>query len=65
MLCFDPNGYRMACDKCGRDLSYGGRTIFKSPYAVVETARSLGWNAPKSSPYKDCCPNCQNHKGKE
>ena len=58
MLCFDPKGYKIACDKCGRELSQGGRSLFRSPDAAVETAKTLGWRIRKSSPYNDLCPHC-------
>ena len=52
------DGYSLACDKCGAELNQGGRRVFASHYAAVETAKTLGWRIRKSSPYNDLCPHC-------
>ena len=62
MQLYNPFGYQLACDKCGKELNYGGRKVFASAYAAVETAKSLGWKCSKSSPYKDLCPKCRAEK---
>lgn len=59
MQIFDPKGYAIACDKCGRRLEWSGRNVFKSAYAAVETAKTQGWKSSKSSPYGDVCPHCR------
>ena len=59
MLLFHPRGTAMACDKCGKELDQGGRRVFATAYAAVETAKNLGWKSCKASPYKDTCPECR------
>lgn len=57
MQCYHPRGYQIACDKCGTVFSHDNRTVFKTAYAVMETARQRGWKSLKSKPY-DICPHC-------
>ena len=59
MQCFHPSGYQIACDCCGTLLgTHGNRTVFKTAYAAVETAKIRGWKSLKSAP-KDYCPKCR------
>jgi hypothetical protein len=55
MQCFHPLGYQIACDRCGKTFEYGNRSVFKTAYAAVETAKECGWLSLKSRPY-DLCP---------
>ena len=59
MNLFHPRGCQIACDRCGKTFSQGGRSIFKTAVAAVEAAKVQGWRALKSSPYHDLCPDCQ------
>lgn len=51
-------GYQMMCDGCGKTYSHGERKTFSHHYAVVEDAKSMGWQALKSHPFRDFCPTC-------
>ena len=58
MQLFHPHGYSIACDKCGKTFSLGGRKVFVSAYAVVEAAKGKGWKSLKSKTV-DVCPDCR------
>lgn len=58
MQCYNPNGYQIACDSCGKIFEYAGRSQFKTAYAAVATAKEQGWISYKSRPY-DLCPECR------
>ena len=58
MQLFDPKGYALACDSCGRRLSWGGRRVFGNAYAAVSVAKSLGWKSCKGIA-RDLCPECR------
>ena len=59
MQIYDDRGYGIACDRCGKTFSHGGRSIFKSAYAAVATAKEQGWKSLKSYAFGDCCPECR------
>lgn len=62
MQCFHPNGYQIACDRCGKTFSLGGKSVFGSVEAVVEAAKAQGWKSLKARAW-DICPFCRrNHK---
>ena len=62
MQCFHPEGYQIACDRCGKTFSLGGKTVFASVEAVVEAAKTQGWKSLKAMAW-DICPVCRrNHK---
>ena len=65
MNCYNPYGYQICCDRCGKVFEYGGRTVFKSTQAAVATARELGWIVPKDKPFGDLCPECRQYKIRE
>ena len=58
MQCFHPKGYQIACDRCGKTFSLGGKTVFASVEAVVEAAKTQGWKSLKSRAW-DICPDCR------
>lgn len=62
MQCFHPNGFQIACDRCGKTFSLGGKSVFASVEAVVEAAKTQGWKSLKARA-RDICPVCRrNHK---